>query len=703
MSEKITFVDDLTHGPIKKTIKLPEFDGVHKKRLHNSISASKDTETADKMFNNSRKVMKYLIDPAEQDLSKTLCVGKVQSGKTSFFICATALAFDNKYDVAYLIGGTKNSLRDQNAQRADEEFLNDNDIEVYDVNDVNEQIIRDKITEGKKIICVSLKNNAAKKNLGKLVKLSEKLSDIPTLVIDDEGDEYTPGTPKKKNKGTTHNNITDVINNIKCCTYLSVTATPQANMLISTLDSVSPDFVVLVEPGEGYVGGNEFHDTLKNEHVITINDSDEFNNGFPKSFKEALYWFIMSACLKDDSKPYSMLVHPSQLTRIQNDVAQKIIKNIELLIESLSPGSIGYDDAIKAFENVYDKYCKLNDVSKDFDKVKNRLACVLKELKVEVHNGTPLAKETKETEKDKLYKIYVGGEILGRGLTIKNLCCTYIYRDSKESAIDSLYQRARWFGYKRDYFDICRVYMTEDLKKKFIAIVENENDMWNSIRVFLEEKINFKEFPRVFTLNYDSDAKKLVLTRKTVSNTVILERVNPGYTYDKTIMFDDAALDSNRKLLESFIKKHKDDSEDKQIGTSSIQTHKIIKMKYSDFYDEFLSKYKHQINAKLGPMVFKRFLDDLSLEDVLIVVMRYQTGEQRSLDKSGDAISELPQGYNINTDYPGDKVLYNDTFNIQIHLVYIDDFKNYMPILAVNNPLNNKQVKYVTGDNYYGL
>ena len=39
-----------------------------------------------------------------------IVIGKVQSGKTSNFIALTALAFDNKYNIAVILGGNKNNL-----------------------------------------------------------------------------------------------------------------------------------------------------------------------------------------------------------------------------------------------------------------------------------------------------------------------------------------------------------------------------------------------------------------------------------------------------------------------------------------------------------------------------------------------------------------------------------------------------------------
>ena len=58
--------------------------------------------------------------------------------------------------------------------------------------------------------------------------------------------------------------------------------------------------------------------------------------------------------------------------------------------------------------------------------------------------------------------IYIGGNMLGRGITIKGLAVTFITREAKnDTNADTLEQRARWFGYKRSYLDVCRILLTD--------------------------------------------------------------------------------------------------------------------------------------------------------------------------------------------------------------------------------------------------
>ena len=64
--------------------------------------------------------------------------------------------------------------------------------------------------------------------------------------------------------------------------------------------------------------------------------------------------------------------------------------------------------------------------------------------------------------------------MLGRGLTLKGLAITYIIRTAKGlSTADTVTQRARWFGYKSKYLDLCRVYAVEKIVKDFKVLIQN--------------------------------------------------------------------------------------------------------------------------------------------------------------------------------------------------------------------------------------
>lgn len=275
-----------SNGEISK----PVLDGFNISKFREKMLEDETEDTVEHIISNSYQAINSFRDPTNSDVSlfhtpvRILCLGKVQSGKTSFFLGSIALAFDNGYDIACIIGGTKLRLKKQNLGRVVAAFSNNEKIRIFDLNKKFNEDLSELINQGYKIILVVLKNAAKHANLGKLKTLSLNSEKIPTVIIDDEGDEYTPGNQKDKNndKGKTHDSIGEIIKNYEKCTFLSVTATPQANLLIPTIDVISPDRLVLVQPGKGYTGGNQFFDTKNNPHVVVIEDTDDFNESIDR-------------------------------------------------------------------------------------------------------------------------------------------------------------------------------------------------------------------------------------------------------------------------------------------------------------------------------------------------------------------------------------------------------------------------------------
>ncbi|WP_026400246.1 Z1 domain-containing protein [Acholeplasma equifetale] len=690
-------------------------DGENVQKYKEFLSINNDTSRINHIMRNAEKAIRFFANPKGNNVSsKILGLGKVQSGKTTFFTATIALAFDNGYDLCILFGGTKINLLQQNTHRITRDFSNNSNIKIHTLSNDISEIIFD-LEKGYKVILVVLKNvSSNESNLYKVLNWVERIKTYNTLIVDDEADEHTPGAPKLKVKnpraGITHDVIAEIKNSFNVVTVLFVTATPQANLLISTLDELSPDYLVLVEPGKGYTGGEAFHYSANNDHVIRIKDTDDFKSSIPESYKYALKYFMIATSIKtlsDEITHYSMLVHPSSLTRVQNAVVDKIEEDLNNLINVLRhKNGLFYNSIIDEFKDVYQTEFSNYDI--DFNRIVDHLLNNLDQYRPFILNTTQygkLSKEELEKSKHIRFKIFVGGNMLQRGVTLENLCVTYIYRDSKVSTVDTLYQRARWFGYKDSYFDICKIFMTDELIDKFVAVAENERDMWQMLREFLENNIHLKYFNRLFTLSHD----KLILTRKSVSNTITVSRVKGGYNYDVSLVFRDGDIEYNRQLVNELMNRYKNKSIVRDFSTGTHQRHLIITDTYMNLYRDFLSKYRFQRNSKLGPKPFEKIIELIEKgiypDELSIVVMRYQTGEYRSRSKDYYELKELPQGYEPGTNYSGDRELegFTDKMHIQIHLVYTDksNTKDIIPILAFNDPFTKQTIKYVTGDNYY--
>lgn len=72
----------------------------------------------------------------------------------------------------------------------------------------------------------------------------------------------------------------------------------------------------------------------------------------------------------------------------------------------------------------------------------------------------PTDEQMATMEKDPVFLV-IGGNTLARGLTIDGLVCSYFSRNSNQA--DTLMQMARWFGYRKGFELMQRIWMTESV------------------------------------------------------------------------------------------------------------------------------------------------------------------------------------------------------------------------------------------------
>jgi hypothetical protein len=111
-----------------------------------------------------------------------------------------------------------------------------------------------------------------------------------------------------------------------------------------------------------------------------------------------------------------------------------------------------------------------------FDDLLPFLSEVVARTEIKVENGRSLDRidyDLSEGEPGRIY-IVVGGNVLSRGLTLEGLFVSFFIRTA--SAYDTLLQMGRWFGYRRGYADLPRIWMTNELRGYFydLAAVERE-------------------------------------------------------------------------------------------------------------------------------------------------------------------------------------------------------------------------------------
>lgn len=638
---------------------------------------------ADRIIQNAAKVLGYCPEPQKNDIKQLtgIVIGKVQSGKTSNFISLTALAFDNGYTHVVVFGGTKNELLKQNSERIQEYFKAANDVVVLNTKEHKSQLSAKQISQiikmGKKIIIVALKTpgqiNALRSNLFE----NEGMQNKAVLIIDDEGDEASLNTlVKKGKKSSTYKAIETLKNKLPRHCFVSVTATPQANLLIDSMDILSPDFGILVDPGKGYCGLDVFH-VADSPYMVELPDNEIslLDDGVPASFYEALATFfvacgIFSARGSKPGQKMSMLIHPSQLkvdhSMVKNKTEQ-IVERWRKLAEN--PQDIAFASLKKRLENAYLKYKKVgvSDLP-EFTIVEKKALEAIEFCALHIVNGDSVPNGADNIYD---YNIYIGGAMLGRGLTLKGLTVTYIIRTAKGvSTVDTVQQRARWFGYKSKYLDLCRIFAVKKIAKEFREIREHEEDLWDVVRDANLSGVRFKDIARIFVLSDD-----LRMTRTSVATTE--KGIFKPWNIQRRFMLNEEYQNSNKSIIADFKENHKANILMKKFGEGN--PYSIIgNLTYQEIYDQLLTKLIFPDESKINIAFFQRLkvlLGKKSLNPYVDVIWMRDGDTSKHYVASGEIpnymVGRRPADYSKPATYAGDREHFktDDRMQLQIHLI----------------------------------
>lgn len=686
-------------------------DGFFRNNVERQMLADDMSHAAiDSVFSNAVRILSHCPNPnIQEELSETgIVIGKVQSGKTSNFISVLALAFDNGYDIAIVLGGNTLDLLKQNASRITSAFNVDSEkLTVLKTNDnkslINPARIKEFLENGRKIIIVGLKHN---KHIDQIAEIfgNSYLSDKSVLIIDDEGDQATLNTKAYRNSiSKTYGSVLNLKSKLKSHCFLSITATPQANILIETFDQLSPDFGELVYPGEGYCGLQEFHGENCDKHIYEIPASEPNlldDPGVPQSVYKAMAMFFVGNAIRHsrgDMGNHAMLIHPSQKKydhRIVESKIQTILDEWKSKAKTKLAGKrdISYTSLHNLLMEAYSSFVTDGVICVPFESLESTILQRIKACSpVLVCNSDENAGENAKHYKT---NIFVGGNLVERGITIKGLAVTYITRRAKgKSNVDNTEQRARWFGYKAHYLDVCRVFTTKDIKDDFSSIFEHDEDMWASIERAQERGIPFKEMPRIFKL---ARSAFLSLTRKNVARTenFALSEWKP----QRYFMSDKQTAAANIAVISDFRQLHRDSIVVEK--HNKVQVHAVLgNQNYHVLYKEMLSKLDYVNGEVLNKQYFSLLNEALEkLGFTPAVDIYWVRDEEHSTRKilTDGSIQQLFQGRNPNLSsplyYEGDRSLADkepEHIQLQIHLVKptnLSEIDFYAPVLALYIP-----------------
>jgi hypothetical protein len=460
----------------------------------------------------SRTVEKLLL---EQTSSKRpgMLLGKIQSGKTRAFLGVIALAFDKGYDVAIVLTKGTISLARQTLIRIKDDFetfCNDtcDDLQVYDIMSLP------RLTPyelGKKLIFVVKKEDD---NMRRLLKAFAQdypqLQERKVLIVDDEADLASVSFRRDKGGvkvGVVSTQIDKLRALVKSFAFLQVTATPHSLYLQPEEDVAKrcgtalfqpkrPMFTEILPIHPDYVGGEYYFEESNNEaspafHLykpVPLPEREALKQEDERRFKlddvltskntevlcQAIVDFLMGACIRriqqagcgEPPLKYSFLFH-TEPTRKSHDWQKRVVTAIhDALVAACNSGDSVLPTMLRqAYENLQPSVLKAGLEMPSYT------ACETAVREALAKGWLMITTVNSESEVDALLddkgqlklrtpmNIFIGGQILDRGITIGGLIGFYYGRNPKKFQQDTILQHSRMYGARpKDDLGVTRFY-----------------------------------------------------------------------------------------------------------------------------------------------------------------------------------------------------------------------------------------------------
>ncbi len=665
------------------------------------LSQKLDADEIEILKKETSEILSYCSNPHSSEVQSVtnLVVGYVQSGKTMSFTTLSAMAVDNGFRMIIYFAGTKNNLLDQTTKRLRKDLMSTgHNMQYYKLhenpnrNDIQRIDNELKIQRVKPVILVTVLKNAQHINeLAEILcsqQLQNTLGKQGVLIIDDEADQASlNGYAYKNSKAeeweddeytATYSSILRLKSKLPNHSYIQYTATPQGPLLINIVDLLSPKHHTVLTPGKKYTGGKTF---FKDEPglIITIPDSEVYHSRrnnlteCPQSLVKALQLHLMSVAIVvriQQKEPYlSMMVHADK----EQDASEKFYNWVANLIQTwasmieVSKQDLAYQEIYLSFKQTYPEaikeYQSHNEVYPTFDEI-------WKELPDIVHDTNIALLISRNKTKDIDWScspshILVGAEMLNRGFTVDRLAITYMPRHSiGKSTADTIQQRCRFFGYKRNYLYSCRVFLPEDTILEYVDYVEHEEEMRN----WLKDNKDITKVEQLLIISPHLNATR----RNILSKNTVTTKLN-GWRQMNTFQ----CIDENTHLVQNFVKNHSFTLFNDYNTTD--RNHRYIKLSISEVI-KFLSEYKCQnMPDSARKQATLRYLNYLSqsghhpLQYAYIIQMAYEgEARERSFDPETQRVKNLHSGRSNSgaQTYPGDQqIRFEDSICIQIHYV----------------------------------
>lgn len=190
----------------------------------------------------------------------------------------------------------------------------------------------------------------------------------------------------------------------------------------------------------------------------------DWKGKLPESMTDAIYAFYLANAIRDlrgDQREHrSMLINISRFVKVQKYIKEVVEKIHAEAYRSLkynlcSDFELSMKDPVlnriyKVWQTQYEK-CGFT-----WNEVAAALFDAMEKIQIKVVNSSKSSEKLEYPKNESLRVIAIGGLALSRGLTLEGLIISYFYRNT--CTYDVLMQMGRWFGYRRGYEDLFRIW-----------------------------------------------------------------------------------------------------------------------------------------------------------------------------------------------------------------------------------------------------
>lgn len=486
---------------------------------------------------------------ADQFDIRGLVLGYVQSGKTANYTAVIAKAADCGYRLIIVLSGIDNGLRLQTQRRLDKELVGSSDNSKdavpfpptgrqwheftraeldgdFQAGNANQAALQG----SQPVLMVVKKNGHVLRRLIDWLKAStdEVKRTLPVLIIDDECDLASIDTrgsyqtqedlpPEEYNDPSTINRlIREILSLFRKTAYIAYTATPFANILIPhdmfdptvKNDLYPKDLIVALPKPDGYFGAEELFgmaepvtgESVEGLGVIREVDFSDMTllelNQCPPSLEKALLCFVLAGSARaqrgQGDKPATMLIHRSMRTESHAQM-KELVK--EKFSELKNDWRYAKDKGIKKqLNDLWEHEFRpvTNTINPELDVSFEKIEPFIGEFfaTVDIRTINSATGEVLDYEKEpNLNVIAIGGNKLSRGLTLEGLLVSFFIRSTRMPMYDTLMQMGRWFGFRKGYGDLTRIWTLPDLSEYFADLALYEHRLREDIMIYEQDDL----------------------------------------------------------------------------------------------------------------------------------------------------------------------------------------------------------------------